>query len=160
MSQDWYCQMTHELYINKIFIRVFVKLWFWAFLFIKFMTRNTVFCRLVQWGLNIAYGTSIFWSMFINIDINNYPEETELDTNPSIILAQTLTLSTSERSLGHFTSSRGYDNPIINFAYMNSPYSLGRDPEFRWEMDFTRKTPIVWNWRSEHKYAGNRSPTT
>ena len=158
MSQGWYCQMTHELYINKIFIRVFVKLWFWAFLFIKFMTRNTVFLSFSA----IRVKRSI-WNqhiLVINIDINNYPEETELDTNPSIVLAQTLTLSTSERSLGHFTSSRGYDNPIINFAYMNSPYNLGRDPEFRWEMDFTRKTTIVWNWRSGHKYAGNRSPTT
>ena len=31
---------------------------------------------------------------------NNYPKETEFDTNPSL----TLTLSTGERRFGHFTS--------------------------------------------------------
>ena len=31
---------------------------------------------------------------FLNIDINNYHEETELGTNPSLTLAQTLTLYT------------------------------------------------------------------
>ena len=56
-----------------------------------------------------------------NIDKNDYPEETELDTNPSLTLARTLTLSTGERSFGHFTSSRCYDTTIVNFAYMNSP---------------------------------------
>ena len=35
----------------------------------------------------------------LNIDKNNYPEETELDTNPSVTLARTLTLSTGERIL-------------------------------------------------------------
>ena len=34
-----------------------------------------------------------------NIDKNSYPEETELDTNPSLTLAQTLTLSIGERCL-------------------------------------------------------------
>ena len=38
-------------------------------------------------------------SCCINIDKYNYPEETELDTNPSLTLAQTLTLSTGERIL-------------------------------------------------------------
>ena len=38
-------------------------------------------------------------SCCINIDKHNYPEETELDTNPSLTLAQTLTLSTVERKL-------------------------------------------------------------
>ena len=41
----------------------------------------------------------------INIDKNNYPEETEIDTNPSLTLARTLTLSVGERIFGHFTSS-------------------------------------------------------
>ena len=41
----------------------------------------------------------------INIDKNNYPEETELDTNPSLTLARTLTLSTGERNFGNFTFS-------------------------------------------------------
>ena len=49
-----------------------------------------------------------------NIDKNNYPEETELDTNPSLTLAENLTLSTGERSFGHFTSSRCYDTMIVN----------------------------------------------
>ena len=38
-------------------------------------------------------------SCCINIDKNNYAEETELDTNPSLTLARTLTLSTGERIL-------------------------------------------------------------
>ena len=60
-----------------------------------------------------------------NIDKNNYPEETELDTNPSLTLTRTLTLSTGERSFGHFTSSRCYDTTIVNFASMHSPKKLG-----------------------------------
>ena len=54
-----------------------------------------------------------------NIDKNNYPEETELDSNP------TLTLSTGERNFGHFTSNRCCDTTIVNFAYMNSPKNWG-----------------------------------
>ena len=61
----------------------------------------------------------------INIDKNNYPEETELDTNPSLTLARTLTLSTGERISCHFTFSRCYDTTIFNFAYMNSPKIWG-----------------------------------
>ena len=38
-------------------------------------------------------------SCCININKNDYPEETDLDTNPSLTLAQTLTLSTGERIL-------------------------------------------------------------
>ena len=38
-------------------------------------------------------------SCCLNIDKNNYPEETELDTKLSLTLAQTLTLSTGERIL-------------------------------------------------------------
>ena len=41
----------------------------------------------------------------INIDKNNYHEETELDTNPSLTLARTLTLSIGERNFGNFTFS-------------------------------------------------------
>ena len=44
-------------------------------------------------------------SYCINIDKNNYPEETELDTNPNLTLAQTLSLSIGERIFGHFTST-------------------------------------------------------
>ena len=60
-----------------------------------------------------------------NIDENNYPEETELDTNPRLTLARNLTLSTGERSFGHFASSRCYETAIVNFAYMNSPKISG-----------------------------------
>ena len=61
----------------------------------------------------------------INIDKNNYPEETKLDTNPSLTLARTLTLSTGERVSGHFMFSRCYDTTLFNFAYMNSPKIWG-----------------------------------
>ena len=93
----------------------------------------------------------------INIDKNNYPEETELDTNPSLTLARTLTLSTGERISGPFTFSLCYDTTIVNFAYMNLPKNLGRDPESRSEIYLKRKITIAWNWRLTNKYAGNRS---
>ena len=38
----------------------------------------------------------------MNIDENTYPEETELDTNPSLTVARALTLSTGERSFWPF----------------------------------------------------------
>ena len=44
-------------------------------------------------------------SCCINIDKNNYSEEKELDTDPSLTLAWTLTLSTGERNFANFTSS-------------------------------------------------------
>ena len=93
----------------------------------------------------------------INIDKNNYPEETELDSNPSLTLAGTLTLSTGERISGYFTFSRCHDTTIFNFADMNLPKNLGRDPESRPEIDLKRKITIAWNWRLKNKYAGNRS---
>ena len=40
-------------------------------------------------------------SRCMNIDKNNYPEETELDTNPSLTLARTIILSTGERNWGN-----------------------------------------------------------
>ena len=79
----------------------------------------------------------------INIDKNNYPEETELDTNSSLTLARTLTLSIGERISGHFTFVRCYDATIFNFAYMNSPKNLGRDPESRSEIDLQRKITMA-----------------
>ena len=63
----------------------------------------------------------------------------ELDTNPSLTLARTLTLSTGERSSGYFTFNCCYDTTIFNFAYMNSPKNLGRDPGSRSEIDLKRK---------------------
>ena len=45
-------------------IRIVVKLWLGA-IFIKFMTKNAVFCRLAQQELKVAYETSTFWSMFM-----------------------------------------------------------------------------------------------
>ena len=69
-----------------------------------------------------------------NIDKNNYPEETELDTNPSLTLARTLTLSTGERTFDHFTSSPCYDTTIFDLAYMNSPKNLGsQDQKSIWD---------------------------
>ena len=84
---------TRVTYI-KSFIRIFVKLCFWT-IFIKFMKKNAVFCHLVKQELKVANETSIFGqcSCYTYIDKSNYPEETELDTNPSLTLAQTLTLS-------------------------------------------------------------------
>ena len=55
-------------------------------------------------------------SCCINIDENNYPEETELDINPILTQAQTLTLSTGERNFGHFTSSRCHGIITFNLA--------------------------------------------
>ena len=81
----------------------------------------------------------------------------ELDINPSLTLARTLTLSIGERSFDHFTSSRCYDSMIDNFAYINSPKNLGRDPESWSEIDLRRKITIAWNWRLKNKYDGNRS---
>ena len=56
----------------------------------------------------------------INIDKNNYPEETELDTNPSLTPARTLTLSTGERISGYFTFSRCYDTTKKNWGRIQS----------------------------------------
>ena len=124
------------------------------------MTKNEVFCRLAHQELNVSYEISIFRSMFIWHKYwykNNYPEETELDTNPSLTLARTLTLSTGERISGHFMFSRCYDTTIFNFAYMNSPKNLEMDPESRSEIDLKRKITIAWNLRLKIKYAGKRS---
>ena len=88
--------------------------------------KNAVFCRLVQQELNVSYETSMFrlMFMFIDIDKNNYPEETELDTNPS-----------SNPNPIHwwaycwpFHVQSCYDTTIFNYVYMNSPKNLWRDP--------------------------------
>ena len=52
------------------------------------------FCRSAQQELNVSYEISIFRSMFMwhNYWWKNYTEETELDTNPSLTLARTLTI--------------------------------------------------------------------
>ena len=91
-------------------------------------------------------------SCCIDIDKHNYPEERELDTNPILTLARILTLSTGKRNFGHFTFIRRYDTTIFNFAYTNSPYNLGRDPESRSESDFRWKITIAWNWRLGNRY--------
>ena len=129
----WYCQMTHKLYMCFIFIQIFVKQRFWA-ISIYFMTKNAVFCRPTHttrvkrsiWIQYILVNVHVAW-----IFINNYPDETELDTNPSLTPAQTLTPSTGERSLGNFTSCPCYDTTNFNFAFVNSPCNLGKDPESR-----------------------------
>ena len=97
MSQGWYCQITYKLLGYWIVICVFLRLSFGNVFQIH--DENTVFCRSVQQEINVSYETSI------NINKNNSPEETELDTNPSLTLARTLTLSSGERSFHHFTSS-------------------------------------------------------
>ena len=102
-------------------------------MFIKIMTQNAVFCRLVHEELNVSYETSIFRSMFMLHKYwqkNNYSEETELDTctNPSLTLARTLTLSTGERNFGNFTSRLVTTPLFFNFEFMNSQKNLGRDP--------------------------------
>ena len=55
------------------------------------MTKNLFFCRLVQQELNVLYETGIYRSIFMLHKYwlkNNYPEETELDTNPSLTLLE------------------------------------------------------------------------
>ena len=64
MSQGSCCQMTHKLHVCQISIRSLVELWFWA-IFIKFLSKNAVFCRLAQQELKVSYETSTFWSMFM-----------------------------------------------------------------------------------------------
>ena len=78
-------------------------------------------------------------SCCINIDKNNYPEEMELDTNPS-----------SNPNPIHwcvyfwpFHVQSCDDTTIFNFVYMNSPKNLGRDPESRSEINLRRKITIA-----------------
>ena len=78
-------------------------------------------------------------SCCLNSDKNNYPEETELDTNPS----SNPNPIHWRAYFGHFTSSRCYDTTILIFMYMNSPKNLGRDPESRSEIDLRRKITIA-----------------
>ena len=92
-------------------------------------------------------------SCCLNIDKNNYPEETELDTNPN----SNPNPIHWRAYFGHFTSSRCYYTTILIFMYMNSPKNPGRDPESRSEIDLRRKITIAWNWCLENKYDGNRS---
>ena len=63
----------------------------------------------------------------INIDINIYPAETEIDTNPSLTLPRIVTLSTGEHGFGNFTSS------------------LVRDQESKSEIHVRRKITIARN---------------
>ena len=65
MSQGWYFQLTRELHIYKTFHSHLRETVILRNFFIKFMTKNAVFYRLVQQELNVAYATSIFWSMFM-----------------------------------------------------------------------------------------------
>ena len=83
------------------------------------MTKNAGLCRLVIQELTVAYETSVVWHCLrcININKNNYHEETELNSNPRLTLVQTLTLST--REFGYFIPSLCYDTTIFNFAYMS-----------------------------------------
>ena len=54
----------------------------------------------------------------IDIDKNNYPEETELDTNPSLTPARTLTLHTGEPNFGNLTYSQSCYDIYQPFAHI------------------------------------------
>ena len=97
-------QITHI----KLFIRIFVKL----ILSLFFYKIHDEKCSFLPFSTARVKGS--IWNQHI------------LVTHCS-----TLTLSTGERSFGHFTSSRCYNSTIFNFAYMNSPCSLERDSESR-----------------------------
>ena len=64
MSYGFYCQMTHELYINKSFIGIFVQTTILSDLY-KIQKKNAALNHLVQQEFNVAYETSISWSMFM-----------------------------------------------------------------------------------------------
>ena len=92
---------THITHISN-FHPYFVKLWFRE-IFIKFMTKNAVFCRLAQQELIVPYETSIFWSMSM---WHKYKKKQLSWRNRiSLTLARTLTLSIGERNFGNFTFS-------------------------------------------------------
>ena len=76
-------------------------------IFYKIYDEKCSSCRLVQQGLNVTYKPAYFGqcSCCINIDINNYPEEAELDTKPILAVVRTLILSTGKRSFWHFPPS-------------------------------------------------------
>ena len=69
-----------------------------------FSSFSTTRVKRIIWNQHISVKVHVV-SCCINIDKNNYPEEAELDTSPSLTLARTLTLSTGERSFGNFTPS-------------------------------------------------------
>ena len=67
------------------------------------MTKNDVFCRLVQQVKRSIWNQHILVNVHVtNSDKNNHPEEKELDTNHSLTLGQLQTLSTDERSFWPF----------------------------------------------------------
>ena len=81
-------------------------------------------------------------SCCINIDKNNYPEELELGTNPSLTLARTLTLSIGERRFGHFTYSLVTATRFLILCIWIHQKNLGMDRESRWEIGLRRKIKI------------------
>ena len=86
----------------------------------------------------------------MNIDKNNYPEEMELDTNPSLTLARTLTLYTGERNFGNFSSSLVTTPRFLILRIWIHQKNQGRGPESGSEINFRRKT-------LKNNYDGNRS---
>ena len=130
-------------------------LWFWA-IFIKSMPKNAAF---------LLFGTTrvkrIIWNQHYfgqcsycpNIDKNNYPEETELDTNPSLTLARNLTLSTGERSFGH-------SRPVVVTTPRLLILRIWIHQKI-WggslNLDQKSQITIAWNWGLKHKYNWNRS---
>ena len=104
-------------------------------------------------------------SCCIYIDKNNYPEGTELDTNPSLTLARTLTLSTGERSLGNFTSSLATTPQFLILRIWIHQKILGGIQSL--DQKFIIEKKSQWHeidaWRTnmtEIGPAGNRSLTT
>ena len=61
----------------------------------QFLSFSTT--RVHMYHMKLAYFGQC--SCCLNIEKNSYPEETELDTNPSLTLARNLTLSIGERIL-------------------------------------------------------------
>ena len=86
-------------------------------------------------------------SYCLNIDKNNYPEETELDTDPSLTLARTLTLSTGERILAILRPVVVTTLRFLIWCIWIHQKNLGRDPESKSEIDSRQKITIAWNWR-------------
>ena len=61
------------------------------------------------------------YSCQITILRKKYHQKLQLDTNPRLTLAQTLTLSIGDREFDHFTCMRRYVTMISIFEYILAP---------------------------------------
>ena len=95
---------------------------------------STTWVKCVLWNQDISINVYVAWIFIKTIILK------KRNTNPSLTLARTLTLSTGEQ----FHVQSYYNTTIFNFAYMNSPKNLGRDTEStcRSEIDFRRKSQL------------------